>query len=119
MGSERAARAGFVIRAFNGAEDAAGVAGILREAREAASWPEETLQETVKLPGVSAFISERNGDFGDRGWKASFGRGGNPQPGSKARNAAAGRGAIVGWPHPPAVRRTSGKSRVFRGSRVE
>jgi [ribosomal protein S18]-alanine N-acetyltransferase len=61
MGSEQAARPGFVIRGFNGAEDAAEVAEILREAREAASWSEDALRETEKLPGVSAFVSERNG----------------------------------------------------------
>jgi ribosomal-protein-alanine N-acetyltransferase len=60
MGSEATAKPGFVIRAFNGVEDAGRVAEILREAREAASWSEEALQETVKLPGVSAFVSERN-----------------------------------------------------------
>ena len=61
MGSEQAARPGFVIRAFNGAKDAAEVAEILRKAREAASWTEEALLDTEKLPGVSAFVSERNG----------------------------------------------------------
>jgi ribosomal-protein-alanine N-acetyltransferase len=61
MGSERGVRAGFVIRVFNGVEDAAAVSEILREAREAASWSEEALRETVKLPGVTAYVSERNG----------------------------------------------------------
>jgi ribosomal-protein-alanine acetyltransferase len=61
MGSEGTARPGFVIRAFNAATDAAEVAGILREAKEAASWSEEALRETEKLPGVSAFVSERGG----------------------------------------------------------
>jgi [ribosomal protein S18]-alanine N-acetyltransferase len=61
MGNEGTARPGFVIRAFDGAEDAPEVAEILREAPEAASWSEEALQETVKLPGVAAFVSERNG----------------------------------------------------------
>jgi [ribosomal protein S18]-alanine N-acetyltransferase len=61
MGSEQAAKPGFVIRAFNGAEDAAEVAEILREAREAAAWSEQALQETVWLAGVAAFVSERNG----------------------------------------------------------
>lgn len=59
MGSEAEARPGFVIRAFSGAEDAGQAAEILREAKEAASWPEEALRETVTLPGVSAFVSER------------------------------------------------------------
>jgi ribosomal-protein-alanine N-acetyltransferase len=61
MGSEATAKPGFVIRALNGAEDAAQVAEILREAREAASWSEEALRETVRLPGVAAFVSERDG----------------------------------------------------------
>lgn len=61
MGSEQAAKPEFVIRAFNGAEDAGEVAEILREAREAAAWAEESLQETVSLAGVAAFVSERNG----------------------------------------------------------
>ena len=59
MGSEGAARPGFVIRAFDAAADAAQVAAILREAREAASWSEEALRETVLLPGLAAFVSER------------------------------------------------------------
>ncbi|HWY09229.1 MAG TPA: ribosomal protein S18-alanine N-acetyltransferase [Candidatus Acidoferrales bacterium] len=50
-----------MIRVFNGVEDAAAVSEILREAREAASWSEEALRETVKLPGVTAYVSERNG----------------------------------------------------------
>jgi ribosomal-protein-alanine N-acetyltransferase len=61
MGSEDTARPDFAIRAFNGAEDATRVAEILREAREAASWSEEALRETVKLPGIAAFVSERDG----------------------------------------------------------
>ena len=61
MGSEGAARPGFVIRVFDGAEDAAEVTEILREAPEAASWSEEALRETVKLPGVAALVSERDG----------------------------------------------------------
>jgi len=61
MGSEASARSAFVIRAFSGAEDALQVAEILREAAEAATWPEEALRETVKLPGVTAYISERKG----------------------------------------------------------
>ncbi len=61
MASEATAKPGFVIRAFKGAEDAWQVAEILRAAREAASWSEEALRETVKLPGVSAFVSEREG----------------------------------------------------------
>ncbi|HET7106608.1 MAG TPA: ribosomal protein S18-alanine N-acetyltransferase [Candidatus Acidoferrum sp.] len=59
MGSEGAARIGFVIRAFDGAADAAEVAKILSEAREAASWSEEALRETAMLPGVAAFVGER------------------------------------------------------------
>jgi len=61
MGSEGTARPGFVIRAFDAAADAAEVAAMLREAREAASWSEEALQETALLPGVVAFVSERDG----------------------------------------------------------
>jgi [ribosomal protein S18]-alanine N-acetyltransferase len=61
MGSEQAAKPGFVIRTFSGAEDAAEVVEILREAREAAAWSQEALQETVSLAGVAAFVSERNG----------------------------------------------------------
>jgi len=61
MESEATAKPGFLIRAFNGAEDATQVAEILQEAREAASWSEEALRETVKLPGVSSFVSERSG----------------------------------------------------------
>jgi len=60
MASKPAAKPGFVIRPFNGAEDAGQVAEILLVAREAASWSEEALRETVRLPGVSAFVSERN-----------------------------------------------------------
>ena len=59
MGSEGAARPGFAIRAFDPAADAAQVAEILREAREAAAWSEQALRETALLPGVSAFVSER------------------------------------------------------------
>jgi ribosomal-protein-alanine N-acetyltransferase len=61
MGSEATTKPGFVIRAFDGMADAAAVSGILREARGAASWSEEALRETVKLPGVFAFASERGG----------------------------------------------------------
>jgi [ribosomal protein S18]-alanine N-acetyltransferase len=61
MGSEQAAKPGFVIRTFNGAKDTAEVVEILREAREAAAWSREALQETVSLAGVAAFVSERNG----------------------------------------------------------
>jgi [ribosomal protein S18]-alanine N-acetyltransferase len=61
MGSKGTARPGSVIRAFNAAADAAEVAAMLREAREAASWSEEALQETALLPGVAAFVSERDG----------------------------------------------------------
>jgi [ribosomal protein S18]-alanine N-acetyltransferase len=61
MGSEGTARPGFVIRAFDSAEEAAEVSEILREAPEAASWSEEALRETVKLPGVAALVSERDG----------------------------------------------------------
>jgi ribosomal-protein-alanine N-acetyltransferase len=61
MESEGTARPGFVIRAFDPAADAAKVAEILREAREAASWSEEALRETAMLPGVTAFVSEQNG----------------------------------------------------------
>lgn len=61
MGSEQAAKPGFVIRTFNAVEDAAEVVEILREAREAAAWSREALQETVSLAGVVSFVSERNG----------------------------------------------------------
>jgi ribosomal-protein-alanine N-acetyltransferase len=61
MGSEATARPDFVIRDFIDAQDATAVAEILREAREAATWSEEALRETVKLPGVSAYIGEGNG----------------------------------------------------------
>jgi ribosomal-protein-alanine N-acetyltransferase len=61
MGSEATAKPGFVIRVFNGVKDVGQVTEILREAREAASWSEEALRETVRLPGVSAFVSERDG----------------------------------------------------------
>lgn len=61
MGSEGTAKPGLVIRAFSGAVDAARVAEVLREAREAASWTEEALRETAMLPGVAAFVSERGG----------------------------------------------------------
>ena len=61
MATEATAKPGFVIRAFKGAEDAGQVAGILLAAREAASWSEEALRDTVRLPGVSAFVSERGG----------------------------------------------------------
>ena len=61
MGSDAKSRPEFVIRGFDGAGDAARVAEILREAREAASWSEEALRETVELPGVAAFVSERGG----------------------------------------------------------
>jgi ribosomal-protein-alanine N-acetyltransferase len=61
MGSEASARSAFVIRAFAGAEDALQVAEILREATGAATWSEEALRETAKLPGVTAYVSERKG----------------------------------------------------------
>jgi ribosomal-protein-alanine N-acetyltransferase len=61
MGSEGTAKPAFVIRVFNGAVEARKVAEILREAKEAASWTEEALRETVELPGVAAFVSERTG----------------------------------------------------------
>ena len=63
MGSEETARPGFLIRTFDGAADASEVAEILREAKEAASWSEEALRGTEKLPGVSAFVSERGGSI--------------------------------------------------------
>ena len=50
-----------MIRAFSGEKDAGAVAEILREAREAAIWSEEALRETVKLPGVTAYVSVRSG----------------------------------------------------------
>lgn len=59
MGSEGAARPGFAIRGFDAGTDSAQVAAILREAREAASWSEEALRETVLLPGLAAFVGER------------------------------------------------------------
>ena len=62
MGSEGTARPGFVIREFDAVADAPEVAVILREAREAASWSEEALQEAALLLGVAAFVSAR-GDF--------------------------------------------------------
>lgn len=61
MGNETKARPEFLIRAFDGEEDAAAVSEILGAAREAASWSEEALRETAKLPGVSAYVSERSG----------------------------------------------------------
>ena len=61
MGSEGAARPGFVIREFDAVADAPEVAAILREAREAASWSEEALRDTRLLPGVAAFVSDRGG----------------------------------------------------------
>lgn len=61
MEGEQAARHGSVIRVFDAAADATQVAEILREAREAASWSEDALRETVLLPGVSAYVGERNG----------------------------------------------------------
>ena len=61
MGSEGTERPGYMIRAFDAAADAAEVAAILREAREAAKWSEEALRETASLPGVAAFVSERGG----------------------------------------------------------
>jgi ribosomal-protein-alanine N-acetyltransferase len=60
MGSDTSAGAGFAIRTFQSAQDAGAVAEILRQAREAASWSEEALRETVLLPGISAYVSERN-----------------------------------------------------------
>jgi len=61
MESKDTARLGVAIRAFNSAADAARVEGILRAAKEAASWSEEALAETMELPGVYAYVSERNG----------------------------------------------------------
>jgi ribosomal-protein-alanine acetyltransferase len=61
MASEGAAKPGFVIRAFNAGADAPKVAEILREAKGAASWWEEGLRETALLPGVLAFVSDRQG----------------------------------------------------------
>ena len=59
MGSEATAKPGFVIRAFDGERDAAAASEILRGAKGAASWSEDALRETEKLPGVCAFVSER------------------------------------------------------------
>jgi len=59
MGSEGTARPGFVVRAFDAVTDASEVAAILRDARGAASWPEEAVRETALLPGVAAFVSGR------------------------------------------------------------
>ncbi len=61
MGSDAKSRAEFVIRGFDGGRGHLRVAEILREAKEAASWSEEALRETVELPGVAAFVSERGG----------------------------------------------------------
>ena len=61
MGSEGIAKPAFILRGFDGAKDAAEVAEILREAREAAVWSEEALRETAALAGVAAFVSERDG----------------------------------------------------------
>src|SRR5882672_12599475 len=61
MGSEGAARPGFVIREFDAVADAPEVAAILWEAREAASWSAEALRETALLLGVAAFVSEHGG----------------------------------------------------------
>jgi [ribosomal protein S18]-alanine N-acetyltransferase len=61
MGSEGVARPDIVIRAFDAVADAAEVAAILREAKEAASWSEESLRDTRLLPGLFAFVSEREG----------------------------------------------------------
>jgi ribosomal-protein-alanine acetyltransferase len=61
MGSEGTAKPGFVIRALNSAVDAGQAAEILQAARAAASWSVDALRETVKLPGVLAFVSERQG----------------------------------------------------------
>jgi [ribosomal protein S18]-alanine N-acetyltransferase len=63
MESEGTARPGLVIREFDAAADAVKVTEILREAREAASWSEEALRDTVKLPGVAAFVSEQKGSI--------------------------------------------------------
>src|SRR5437667_1322051 len=45
------------IRAFR-SEDAVAVARILREAPEAANWPEEGYREALKWPGVTALVGE-------------------------------------------------------------
>lgn len=61
MESEGTGRAGFAIRSFDAGTDAAQVAAILKEAKEAANWSEEALRETELLPGVAALVSERGG----------------------------------------------------------
>jgi ribosomal-protein-alanine N-acetyltransferase len=48
------------IRAFRAA-DAPAMARILREAPEAASWPEESYRESLRLPGMVSFVSEGDG----------------------------------------------------------
>ncbi len=48
------------IRAFQEA-DALAVTRILREAPEAANWTEESYRESLKWPGVVAFVSEGGG----------------------------------------------------------
>jgi ribosomal-protein-alanine N-acetyltransferase len=59
MGAE-AKRHDAGIRAFC-AEDAPAVTKILREAPEAAHWPEESYRESLSLPGMVALVSERDG----------------------------------------------------------
>lgn len=63
MGSEGTARPGYVIRVFDAAADGENVVEILREAKEAASWSTEALRETALLPGVAAFVGERDGSI--------------------------------------------------------
>ena len=45
------------IRGFSSTRDASGVAEILREAREAASWAEADLHGLEMLPGMTAYVS--------------------------------------------------------------
>ncbi len=59
MATEKGERPDIAIREF-APGDAAKAAQILREARGAASWGEEALLRTTEMPGVAAYVSERD-----------------------------------------------------------
>lgn len=61
MGAEKSHWPAFVLRVISSGDDSEVVAAIFREAKEAASWSEDAVREMIAMPGVSAYVSERDG----------------------------------------------------------
>jgi ribosomal-protein-alanine N-acetyltransferase len=59
MGGDKATGTTLRIREFSSDHDAKAAAKVLRESPEAAGWSERELRDLHSLPGVSAFVSER------------------------------------------------------------